>query len=121
LFALLRCSHVPRLSLLKIVIGPIRTIRVSAPGKWRSRPFDRPAFTTDFKSTRTLFTRVEQRLWANNLLRREVIFSVGAFVPVMTELNVNRDPTLLSAQPMSQRRSEEHTSELQSRGQLVCR
>jgi len=32
-----------------------------------------------------------------------VIFSVGAFVPVMTELNVNRDPTLLSAQPMSQR------------------
>jgi hypothetical protein len=27
------------------------------PGKWRSRPFDPPAFATDFKSTSTLLTR----------------------------------------------------------------
>jgi signal peptidase I len=49
----------------------------------------------------------DQRLWRNNLLCREVIFSdhVGVFVPVMTELSVNRDPAPFSPQPTPQRKS----------------
>ena len=34
------------------LIGEFRDVHV-----WRSRPFDRPAFATDFTSTRTLFVR----------------------------------------------------------------